>query len=159
MNSNNRVACSLAWEKEYISAVNGISAPGELDEKIFAQARKYKPVKRENRMLSKAASGFSAIAIAIVLLHPAQYLGALTPDQSSQQGSSPAAQVRFEPELLAALEVPDQWYNLRSELEAGNYVSLCHQWRQEQRANTDAALPSDLAAKARQHCRILPSRP
>lgn len=159
MNNNEMAAGSVAWEKEYLSAVNGISAPGELDEKIFAQARKYKPVKRENRILSKAASGFSAVAIAVVLLHPAQYLGALTPDQSSRQTSTTDTQISFEPTALAALEKPDRWHHLRSELAAGDYISLCHQWRQEQRSSTEEPLPSDLASKARQHCRILSNNP
>ncbi|WP_226667664.1 hypothetical protein [Microbulbifer aggregans] len=159
MNSNQMAAGSVAWEKEYLSAVDGISAPGELDEKIFAQARKYKPVKRENRMLSKAASGFSAVAIAVVLLHPAQYLGALTPEYRSPDKEVSDPRIRFRPKALEAQKKADQWFNLRSEVEAGNYVSLCHQWRQEKRAGTEETLPSDLAAKARQHCRILPNKP
>lgn len=146
------------WEEEYKAAAYGMTAPNILDEEIFSRARSYKPIKTESRTLSKAASGFTAVAVAIVLFHPAQYLGALTPDQLGHSGTPADPQLKFQPQTPAAQARLDEWYNLRSESAAGNYLALCHQWRQQQNSTTIKKLPADLADEAQQHCRILSAR-
>ncbi|WP_299593740.1 hypothetical protein [uncultured Microbulbifer sp.] len=153
MNSNR-------WEPTYRRASGQLHTPAPLDEKVLSKARAVQPTRKfdgpTGRLLSKAASGFSAIAIAIVLLHPAQYIGA-TPGQISPQNNSRELGLeRYRAKMEQQQAKTDTWYNLRTEVNAGNYLSLCAQWRQQQRASGDKPLPSDLAAKARQHCRILP---
>ena len=147
------------WEKEYAAATGHITAPETLDQKVFAHARSYKPIKTESRTLSKAATGCSAIAIAILLLHPAQYLGALTPNPIGSSQGSEDPRLKYRPKPAATQTQSDQWFNLRSEVKAGNYVSLCNHWRQQERASNSDKLPADLESQARQHCRILPVRP
>lgn len=146
------------WEKEYVAAVGSITAPDALDQKVFEQARRYKPIKTANRTLSKAATGFSVFAIAVLLLHPAQYLGALTPNPIGTGQGSEDPRLKYRPKPAATQIQTDRWFNLRSEVKAGNYVSLCNQWRQQQRASNSDNLPADLESQARQHCRILPVR-
>lgn len=153
MNSNH-------WESSYRQAVGQLQVPAPLDEKVLSSARAIKPTRKESnqtgRLLSKVASGFSAVAVAIVLLHPAQYLGA-TPEQISPQNNS--RELGLERHRInrgkQALKT-DAWHALRTEVSAGNYMQLCAQWRRQQRSVAEEALPADLAGKARQHCRILP---
>ncbi|MBB5210787.1 hypothetical protein [Microbulbifer hydrolyticus] len=153
MNSNH-------WESSYRHATAQLEAPASLDEKVLSSARAIKPLRRVNdstgRMLSKVASGFSAIAIAIVLLHPAQYINA-TPEQVSPQNNSRELGLeRYRSKLGMYHSKSDAWYALRTDVKAGNYTELCAQWRRQQRNAGEKELPSDLAVRARQHCRILP---
>ena len=147
------------WEKEYSAAASGITTPDALDQKVFAQARRYKPVRTENRTLSKAASGLSAVAIAVVLLHPAQYLGALTPKHTGDNRELEDLSLQFQPIMAEIAAQPDEWQELRDEVDAGNYVALCSQWRSLQLDSNEDVLPTALEAEARQHCRMLPTRP
>ncbi|WP_295799764.1 hypothetical protein [uncultured Microbulbifer sp.] len=147
----------IEWEKEYAAAAGNIVAPEALNQKVLTQARSYAPIKTENRALSRAASGFSAIAIAVILLHPAQYLGALTLNNSGNNQNAEDPALKFHPESVASQAQMDQWFNLRSEVNAGSYIALCNQWRQQQRTSVSDALPSDLETQAREHCRILPT--
>jgi len=153
MNSNH-------WELSYRRASGQLQAPTRLDEKVLSSARTIQPIRNGNspsgRLLSKVASGFSAIAIAIVLLHPAQYIGA-TPGQISPNNSSRELGLeRYRKKPEAERATTDAWHALRTEVGAGNYMELCAQWRRQQRATDKEPLPADLASKARQHCRILP---
>ena len=138
---------SKHWETSYRRAITNIRMPSDLDDKVQQGIRGVKPIRpirqprQSNGLLSKAASGFSAVALAVVLLHPAQYIGA-TPGQPEPVSLPVAAK--------------DPWQALRNAVEAGNYRELCAEWRRQQRAEVDEELPSDLAARARQHCRILP---
>ncbi|WP_066963449.1 hypothetical protein [Microbulbifer sp. Q7] len=148
------------WESFYHHDSGQLQVPASLDEKLLSSARAIKPRRPVNstssRLLSKAASGFGAIAIAIVLLHPAQYIGA-TPGQIGHQNNSRELgleRYRTKPGNQAARQ--DTWHALRTEVKAGNYMELCAQWRRQQRSAGDNTLPADLASKARQHCRILP---
>lgn len=148
------------WESSYRHASGQLKPPALLDERVLSSARAIKPngegKGRTGRMLSKAASGFSAIAIAIVLLHPAQYIGA-TPGQIGPQNNSRELGLeRYRAKPGKQQAQTDAWHALRSEVNAGNYMALCAQWRRDQRAAGEDKLPPDLAGKARQHCRILP---
>lgn len=153
MNSNH-------WESSYRQAAGQLQAPAPLNEKVLSSARAIKPTRevkhRTGRLLSKVASGFSAVAIAIVLLHPAQYIGA-TPEQISPQNNSRELGLeRHRIDMGKRTLKADTWHTLRTEVTAGNYMQLCAQWRRQQRSVDEEALPADLATKARQHCRILP---
>ena len=153
MNSNH-------WESSYRHASDQLQSPTPLDEKVLSSARAIKPTRavndRTGRILSKAASGFSAIAIAIVLLHPAQYIGATPGQVSPQNNSRELGLERYRVKAAQQTLKTDAWHALRTEVSAGNYMELCAQWRRQQRAVGEEALPADLASKARQHCRILP---
>lgn len=148
------------WEKDFRVAVDVIGTTEAMDERILARARSYKPLKQQSRVTSKAASGLAALAIAVILLHPAQYLGALTPAQAASDGfaSSTSTRQRLKKQVVQGQKTPtvDKWHSLRTEINAGNLAGLCAQWRREQRNAGQDMLPSDLAAKAKQHCRILP---
>lgn len=140
------------WERQYRDAVAGITSPGSLDEKILQQARQFKPPRRDNRWLSKAASGCAALAVIVLLVHPAQYLGALTPALRPAQ-QSPLTDWR---QKHAPAKDVDPWFTLRSQVQAGSYIELCSQWRRQQRGSVSDRLPRDLEDKARLHCRLLP---
>ncbi len=140
------------WERHYRDAVAGITSPGSLDEKILQQARLFKPPRGDNRWLSKAASGCAAIAVVVLLVHPAQYLGALTPNLRPAQ-QSPLTEWQ---QKNAPAKAMDPWFALRSQVQAGSYVELCSQWRRQQRDSVSDKLPRDLEDKARVHCRLLP---
>jgi len=145
------------WESQYRSAVAEITSPGALDEKILQQASQFKPHKLETRWLSRTASSFTAVAIIVLLVHPAQYLGALTPKLSGGQSAQSSPLANWRP--AAANPAPtaaDPWFELRSEVRAGNYLHLCQQWREQQRGNQSERLPRELESLARQHCRLLP---
>ncbi|MCK7597594.1 hypothetical protein M0G74_09980 [Microbulbifer sp. CAU 1566] len=151
MNSNH-------WESSYRRAAGRIHSPKPLDEKVLSGLKGIKPIKPSaapgNRLLSKVASGFSAVALAIVLLHPAQYIGAAPGQLTPQDKASGLDRYRPKPSLITPKT--DAWHGLRTEVEAGNYIELCAQWRRVQRSSGSEQLPADLTAKARQHCRILP---
>lgn len=147
------------WEQAYRRAREQLRTPEPLETKILAGMRAVKPIpnsnRRTSRLLSRTASGFTAVAIAVVLLHPAQYLGA-TPDQRiSPQISEAARGERFRQKSVAVKAATDSWQPLRIEVNAGNYMQLCAHWRRQQGAATTEVLPDDLAAEARKHCRIL----
>ncbi len=142
------------WESQYRQAASQLVSPEHLDERIMQQARQYKPAPRTNRLASGAAGSFAAVAVMVLLIHPAQYLGALTPGGTQNSGPNPLENWQPQPSSVGVQR--DQWFGLRSEVRAGNYVSLCDHWRREQRGITDSPLPRDLARKARQHCRLLP---
>lgn len=151
---------SNQWESSYRRAADKLHSPHSMDEKLLANARAIKPVRkinsRNSRLLSKAASGFSAIAIVIALLHPAQYLGA-TPGQIAPQGNNREQGLeRYRPKPGSLRATAGGWHKLRAEVEAGSYIQLCAQWRRQQRSPAEEKLPADLQAKARQHCRLLP---
>ncbi|WP_193165877.1 hypothetical protein [Microbulbifer hainanensis] len=145
------------WEHQYRDAVAEITSPGTLDEKILLQARQFKPVKQENRWLSKAAGSCAAVAVIVLLVHPAQYLGALTPKQRGAQSNESSSLTNWQLQKPLPATGTDPWFELRSEVQAGNYMRLCQQWRHEQRGITADKLPRDLANKARKHCRLLPT--
>ncbi|WOX05203.1 hypothetical protein [Microbulbifer pacificus] len=147
------------WESSYRREREQLRTPTPLEKKILADIRAVKPIhpagRKTSRLLSRAASGFGAVAIAIVFLNPAQYIGAapgqLTPPQNAETGLD---QKSPQPALVQAKV--DTWHALRTEVEAGNYVGLCAQWRRQQHSADTDILPKDLAAVARKHCRILP---
>lgn len=148
------------WEQDFRRATDAIGSPDALDERIFSLARTYAPIKRTSRITSKAASGLGALAIAVILLHPAQYLGALTPAQAASDGfgSNLSSRERIKRQVSTPRNIPaaDKWHSLRAEIEAGNLAGLCAQWRRAQRGSSDDSLPADLVSKAKQHCRLLP---
>ncbi|WGL16547.1 hypothetical protein PVT68_17515 [Microbulbifer bruguierae] len=150
---------SKHWQNDYRRAINTIRSPALLDEKVLAGIGKIQPVRAESakghRTLSKVASGFSAIAIAIVMLHPAQYIDAAQGQQAAPAEEKPGAE-QYKPTLSLAPVNLDGWHILRAEVDAGNYVELCAQWRQQQRTTDVEPLPNDLKEQARGHCRILP---
>lgn len=131
-------------------------SPDCLDEKILQQARRYKPPKRDNRWLSRAVSSCAAAAVVILLAHPAQYLGALTP-HGHAAGAQSDHLAKWRRNSDRSQEKADPWYPLRSEVKAGNYIELCNRWRRQQRGSAGEKLPRDLRAKARDHCRLLPT--
>ncbi|WP_043317046.1 hypothetical protein [Microbulbifer sp. HZ11] len=155
---------SKHWEVSYKRAIAEVRTPTALDEKVLERIRGVKalrpirPPQKHSGLLSKAASSFSALAIVVVLLHPAQYIGAapgqIVPE-SAQTGSRGLERYRAKPGTIVDTK-SDRWHALRTEVDAGSYTQLCAQWRREQRSNTSDSLPADLASKARQHCRILP---
>lgn len=151
---------SHQWELSYRRASAQLQVPAQLDEKVLSNARTVQPIRKSGnqtgRFLSKVASGLSAIAIAIVLLHPAQYIGATPGQISSQNNSRELGLERYREKIVTQRVTADAWHGLRTEVHAGNYMELCAQWRRQQRSTSEEALPSDLASKARQHCRILP---
>ncbi|WP_241292405.1 hypothetical protein [Microbulbifer celer] len=148
------------WEQDFRRATDAIGSPDALDERIFSLARTYAPIKKTSRITSKAASGLGALAIAVILLHPAQYLGALTPAQAASDGfgSSVSSRERIKRQVAQPRGMPaaDKWHSLRAAIKAGNLAGLCAQWRRTQRGGSDEALPADLISKAQTHCRLLP---
>ncbi len=148
------------WESSYRQARSQLRTPAPLETKILADIRAVKPIhptaRSSSRLLSRAASGFSAVAIAIVLLHPAQYIGAAPGQWTPQQSAEPAALERYRPKPVAIEKNIDEWHSLRTEVKAGSYTELCAQWRRQQRGAATNTLPNDLASAARKHCRILP---
>jgi len=143
------------WERQYRDAVAGIHSPGSLDEKILQQARRFKRPKGTNRWLSKAASSCAAVAVIVLLAHPAQYLGALTPDLRPAGGAQQSPQANWRHKRVPT-EAADPWFDLRSQVRAGSFVELCSQWRRQQSGSTPDTLPRDLEDRARAHCRLLP---
>lgn len=146
------------WERQYQQAAISISSPSSLDEQIFQTARRFKPIKEENRWASRAGSGCTALAVLALLIHPAQYLGALTPNQHPANGSNNAPLSDWQQRSDGTVRPGGSWFALRSQVQAGNYVELCNHWRRQQSGSIDQRLPRDLEEKAREHCRILPSR-
>lgn len=143
------------WERQYRDAAAEITSPGALDDRILQQARQFKPIKQDNnRVLSGVASSCAALAIVILLIHPAQYLGALSPAGSAQKSPLNGWQDRRQGPVAAT----DRWFSLRSEVKAGNYLGLCQQWRRQQRGTAGDRLPRDLEKEAQDHCRLLPTR-
>jgi len=151
---------SNQWESTYRRAADQLHSPAPMDEKLLDSARAIKPIRtintRNSRLLSKAASGFSAIAIAIALLHPAQYLGATPGQIAPQENNREQGMERYRPKPGSLRAKSDAWHALRAEVAAGSYIELCAQWRRQQRASAEEKLPADLVLKAKQHCRILP---
>ncbi|WP_237064272.1 hypothetical protein [Microbulbifer zhoushanensis] len=144
------------WESQYREAASQLASPENLDERILQQASQYKPAPSNSRLASGAAGSFAAVAVLVLLIHPARYLGALTPGGSTGTGTDPLENWQMQQKAPTPVE-RDQWFALRGEVRAGNYVTLCEQWRKEQRGVLDARLPADLARKARRHCRLLPT--
>ncbi|SEA50263.1 hypothetical protein [Microbulbifer marinus] len=144
------------WERQYRDAVASITSPVTLDDKILLQARQFKPVRSDNRWLSKAASSCAAIAVLVLLMHPAQYLGALTPGLQSTNGAQQHPLRNWQHKPSQPAQGIDPWFELRSQVNAGSYIELCNQWRQQQRGSIREKLPRDLESKARAHCRLLP---
>lgn len=146
------------WEHRYRDAAAEITSPGALDEKILLRARQFKPVRREsNRVLSGVASSCATLAVIVLLIHPAQYLGALTPSQRPADSAQASPLMNWQQPGREPLAAADPWFALRSEVKAGNYRSLCQHWRRQQRGSTSEKLPRDLENEARDHCRILPT--
>lgn len=138
-----------SWEHEYREAVVEITSPATLDDRILQQARQFKPakVKGNKRWLSALASSCAAMAVLILLAHPAQYLGALTPGpQLPDEHLHKPAQARS----------ADHWYHLRIQVQTDSFEELCNQWRRQQRDSIAEKMPRDLERKARTHCRPLP---
>lgn len=148
------------WESSYRRAREQLRTPKPLETKILADISAMKPIhpanRKANRLLSRAASGFSAVAIAIVLLHPAQYIGATPGQLSPRPGGEASGLERYRPKSAATQITTDSWHALRTEVKAGNYMELCAQWRRQQSAPGTDTLPNDLFTEARKHCRILP---
>ncbi|MBY6188888.1 hypothetical protein KUV22_00450 [Microbulbifer agarilyticus] len=154
------------WESSYQQAIDTIHVPSHLDEKVMEGLRNIRPEQQIRSahggasMLSKVGSGLGIVAVAIVLLHPAQYIGAepgqVTPGQAEKVKSAEEQLARKAPASAAIPSVLDEWYHMRAEIQAGNYMSLCAQWRRQQGGDNNTRLPKDLATKAKQHCRLLP---
>lgn len=148
------------WESCYRREREKLRTPTPLEKKILADIRAVRPIdsagRKAARLLSRAASGFGAVAFAIVLLNPAQYIGAapgqLTPPQNTDANGHD--QIRPQPAMIQTKA--DAWHALRTEVDTGNYVGLCAQWRRQQHSADTDPLPKELAATARKHCRILP---
>lgn len=138
------------WERKYRESVAGITSPDILDEKILQRARQFKPHKTEKRWASGVASGCTAIAIVILLAHPAQYLGALTPTMQQESAAQNGG-----PHTSSATGGMDPWYELRTRVQAGAYVELCNLWRQQVHGSSRQELPRDLEKQARERCRVI----
>jgi hypothetical protein len=136
------------WECQYTKAAGGIFSPKTLDEKILQIARTYKMPRKKREIRRKAIGGFAAVGILVLLIHPAQYLGARTP--SVTQTSQPQILVGEIP------PTPNAWRWIRANVKAGDYTELCARWRQQRQGGANADnFPRDLAAEARRHCRAL----
>ncbi|WP_237065937.1 hypothetical protein [Microbulbifer guangxiensis] len=145
-------------ERDYQLAAAVIQSPAALDEKILKRARSFKPTRRNRPWVSRAASGFAAVAIAVLLIHPAQYLGALTPPGHATTPSAAVEETslaNWQEYAEEALAKADPWYELRQTVESGDHVALCSQWREQQRDISAEKLPRDLVREARSHCRLL----
>ncbi|MCX2779840.1 hypothetical protein [Microbulbifer thermotolerans] len=143
------------WEHQYRNAVADITSPATLDEKILQRAKQFRPPQTENRWLSRAAGGCTALAVMILLVHPAQYLGALTPELRAAKNTQASPLHNWQPES-APQAAPDPWFDLRSQVQAGSYMELCRLWRRQQQGTLAERLPRDLENKAKTHCRLLP---
>ncbi|MFC6635175.1 hypothetical protein [Microbulbifer taiwanensis] len=119
-------------------------------------ARQFKPTKVENPWQSRAAGSCVAVAVILLLVHPAQYLGALTPGVHSANGTQKNPLDGWHQSRPGSTQGGDPWFNLRSQVEAGSYIELCSQWRSQQRGSASDKLPRNLENKARAHCRLLP---
>lgn len=146
------------WERQYQQAVISISSPTSLDEQILKTACRFKPIKQETRWVAHAGSGCTALAVLVLLIHPAQYLGALTPNQQPASGAHNTPLSDWQQRGEGTVRPGGSWFALRSQVQAGNYVELCNHWRRQQSGSIDQRLPRDLEEKAREHCRILPIR-
>ncbi|AQQ67166.1 hypothetical protein Mag101_05590 [Microbulbifer agarilyticus] len=154
------------WESSYQQAIEAIHVPSHLDEKVMDGLRNIKPAQKNRRpqgkasLLSKVGSGLGVLAVAIVLLHPAQYIGAepgqVTPGQAERVKPAEGQLAQKAAAAATVQPVLDEWYHIREEVQAGNFMSLCAQWRRQQGGDNNTLLPKDLATKAKQHCRLLP---
>ncbi|SHG00170.1 hypothetical protein SAMN04487965_3120 [Microbulbifer donghaiensis] len=144
------------WERQYRDAAAGLTSPAALDDKILQQAQQLKPPLSENRWLSKAASSCAAVTVLVLLMHPAQYLGALTPGLQPAHGAQNNPLRNWQHKPSQPTPGNDPWFHLRSQVNAGSYIELCNQWRKQQQGSTSEKLPRDLESKARTHCRLLP---
>lgn len=143
------------WEENYRQAASIMVSPEALDERILQQARTFRPPPGHSRIVSGTAGSFAAIAVLVLLIHPAQYLGALTPGGAADARHDPLNDWQLKREKPITV-TRDPWVRLRSEIRSGNYVGLCEQWRKEQRGHAEKSLPRDLVKEARAHCRLLP---
>ncbi|MCO1335586.1 hypothetical protein MO867_14700 [Microbulbifer sp. OS29] len=144
------------WEHQYYKEAEALASPPQLDDEVFKTAQTYKPKANLNHLVSRATVSCSVVIAILLLVHPAQYLGALTHQVS-------ASDLMHEPVLrdwkdTAAPSIPkeDPWLKLRNQIHEGEYVALCHYWRAEQKSVDSNPLPQELRKSAKRHCRILP---
>ncbi|KUJ81662.1 hypothetical protein AWR36_014190 [Microbulbifer flavimaris] len=148
-------------ERDYQLAAAAMQSPHTLDERVLQQARSFRATRQKYPWVSKAASGCAAFAIAVLLIHPAQYLGALTPSGTSHPvttSSEIKALASWQEYAGEALARTDPWFELRQTVKTGDHVALCSHWREQKRGTTAEKLPADLAQEARRHCRVLQLR-
>lgn len=146
------------WEHQYREEVSAFTSPQQLDTQVLQQARELQPKKDIGRMLSKASLGCATIAAILMLVHPAQHLGALTPgmtpDSENRQPTLEIAQ--WQPPEIEPEPQIDPWQALRDQVTAGNFVALCQEWRGQQNTTGENSLPRELRRTAQKRCRILP---
>ncbi|GAA5525638.1 hypothetical protein Maes01_02210 [Microbulbifer aestuariivivens] len=148
-------------ERNYRLAAVAIESPAALDEKVLQRARAFSKPHKQKRWLSRAASGCAAIAIAVLLIHPTQYLRALTAPGKPASAATTAeyrALASWQTSVQEALHRAGPWYELRTSVHSGDYQALCAYWREQQRGKAGKTLPADLAREANSHCRVLELR-
>lgn len=146
------------WERQYHEEVSALASPQQLDVQILQQAKHYQHKKDIGRLLSKVSLSGTVTAALLLLVHPAQLLGALAPGRIPEgevQISNPT-KPQWQAPILPTVPKEDPWVSLHSQVAAGNYIALCSEWRKRRKASADAPLPRELRRRAQKHCRILP---
>ncbi|WP_020411365.1 hypothetical protein ACJJIG_14590 [Microbulbifer sp. SSSA007] len=145
------------WEHQYREEVSAFTSPQQLDTQVLQQAKRLQPKKDIGRILSRASLGCATIAAILMLVHPAQHLGALTPRMTPENESpQPELEIaRWQPPQIESETQEDPWQALRNQVTAGNYIALCQEWRLQQRTTAEQPLPRELRKFAQKRCRIL----
>ncbi|MFS1526119.1 hypothetical protein ACL7TT_18780 [Microbulbifer sp. 2304DJ12-6] len=146
------------WERQYREEVSALASPQQLDVQILQQAKHYQHKKDIGRLLSKVSLSGTATVVLLLLVHPVQLLGALTPGkipEGEAQAFIPAIP-QWQAPVLPAIPKEDPWLPLHNQVAAGNYIALCREWRTHSKTPSGAPLPRELRRRAQKHCRILP---
>ncbi|WP_444905969.1 hypothetical protein [Microbulbifer sp. SSSA008] len=146
------------WENQYFKEAETLTSPQQLDDDLYKTAQTYKPKVNVNHLLSRATVSCSLVTALLLLLHPAQHLGAFTHKaNSTEQHLYEPALRDWKETVMAVTPAPDPWLALRNQVNSGEYVALCHYWRAEQQDGSEESLPDELRKSAKRHCRILSS--
>ncbi|AWF80500.1 hypothetical protein BTJ40_06575 [Microbulbifer sp. A4B17] len=146
------------WENQYFKEAETLTSPQQLDDDLYKTAQAYKPKVNINHLLSRATVSCSVVTALLLLVHPAQHLGAFTHKAGPEEQHSYEPVLRDWKETAAPIiPKPDPWLALRNQVNSGEYVALCHYWRAEQQSESEEPLPDELRKSAKRHCRILSS--
>ncbi|GAB2896280.1 hypothetical protein ACCI51_04675 [Microbulbifer echini] len=146
------------WEHQYREEVSAFTSPQQLDNEVLLQASGYQPKKDIARMLSGASLSCALVTALLMLIHPAQHLGARTPGMTSGSELQLTTQEfsQWQPPPPEPEAIPDPWQRLKDQVSAQNYAALCQEWRYQQKATEEQALPRELRKAAQKRCRLLP---
>ncbi|WP_444888413.1 hypothetical protein [Microbulbifer sp. JMSA008] len=146
------------WEHQYREEASAFTSPQQLDSGILLQAKGYQPKKDIGRILSGASLSCALVTAFLMLVHPAQHLGARTPAMTQNHEIQLTTQeiAQWQPPRPEPEVKEDPWRTLRSQVSAENYVALCQEWRQQQNNIAEPVLPRELRKAAQKRCRILP---